>query len=246
MKQTITLIFIMIAKLAICQSFEGTLIYTTDVELSPKLEKMGMTKQSLIDKMNADGSYTDTLYVSYKLGDYYHKSSNGIKSWLIYKSETNKIYSIQDGIKNEICSVIDASIDTEFAYFNKMPSVTKLDTSATVNNIVCDIVRVKWKTGTYDYYFNSSMLKVNPELYSKHIYDGWYDFLKISNSLPIKIVKKGNDIMTVTLTLLSSNNSKIEDEIFTLPELKYDKDLNLFKSPNKENMRIIIFNPPSK
>lgn len=238
MKYTITVILIMITCTYFSQSFEGTLVYTTDIELSPNLEKMGMTKEILMNKMKADGSWLDTLSISYKLGDYCYKSSNSLKSWLIYKSETNKIYSVQDGIKNEICSVIDASIDTEFAYFNKMPSVTKLDTSVTVNNIVCNIVRVNWKFGTYDYYYNSTMLNVNPELYSKHIYDGWYEFLLLSNSLPIKIVKKGEGIMTVIATLIDINTNKINDEIFTLPNLIVDKNLNIIKTPNREIMRI--------
>ena len=56
-----TLILIFILNLAFGQSFEGTLVYTTDLEISPKLEKMGMTKQSLIEKMKEDGSWLDTL-----------------------------------------------------------------------------------------------------------------------------------------------------------------------------------------
>ena len=232
-----TLILIFILNLAFGQSFEGTLVYTTDLEISPKLEKMGMTKQSLIEKMRDDGSWLDTLSISYKLGNYYYKSSNKLNSWLLYNSEANKIYSVQDGVKNEICSVIDASIDTEFAYTNKMPSVTKLDTSVTVNNIECNIVRVKWKSGTYDYYYNSTMLIVNPDFYFNHIYDGWYEFLKISKSLPIKIVKIANGMMTITQTLITTKKDLIDDKLFVVPNLVSDKDLNSIKSPNREIMR---------
>jgi hypothetical protein len=140
-------------------------------------------------------------------------------------------------VKNEICSVINASIDTEFAYTNKMPSVTKLDTSVTINNIKCNIVRVKWKSGTYDYYYNSAMLMVNPDFYTNHIYDGWYEFLKISKSLPIKIVKIANGMMTVTQTLITTKKDLIDDKLFQVPNLVSDKDLNSIKSPNREIMR---------
>jgi len=238
MKQSLTLILIIISHITFSQSFEGTLTYITDLEISPKLEKMGMTKQSLVDNMKKDGSWLDTLSISYKKSNYYYKSSNNLKSWLIYNSETNKIYSVQDGVKNEICSVIDASIDTEFAYTNKMPIVTKIDTIVIVNNIECKIVRVKWKTGTYDYYYNSSMFNINPEMYSKHLYDGWYEFLKISNSLPIKIVKIVNGTMTVTATLINSKTNEIDDKLFTVPNLITDKNLNIIKSPNREIMRL--------
>ena len=233
-----TLILIFILNLAFGQSFEGTLVYTTDLEISPKLEKMGMTKQSLIEKMKEDGSWLDTLSISYKLGNYYYKSSNNLKSWLLYNSETNKIYSVQDGVKNEICSVINASIDTEFAYSNKMPSVTKQDTLATVNNIECNVVRVKWKSGIYDYYYNSTMFEIDPQLFTNHIYDGWYEFLKISKSLPIKIVKIVNGMMTVTETLITSKKESIVDNLFTVPTVISDKDLNIIKSPNREIMRL--------
>ena len=238
MKHTIIIFLLSISNLTFSQSFEGTLVYTTDLDVSPKLEKMGMTKQSLIEKMREDGSWLDTLSISYKLGNYYYKSSNNLNSWLLYNSETNKIYSVQDGVKNEICSVIDASIDTEFSYTNKMPTVSKLDTSATVNNIECTVVRVKWKSGTYDYYYNSTMLMVNPDFYNHHIYDGWYEFLKISKSLPIKIVKTMNGMMTITQTLITTKKDPIDDKLFVVPNLVSDKDLNVIKSPNKEIMRL--------
>ena len=237
MKQAIAIFLLSISNLIFGQTFEGTLVYITDLEVSPKLEKMGMTKQSLIEKMTEDGSWLDTLSISYKLGNYYYKSSNKLNSWLLYNSETNKIYSVQDGVKNQICSVIDASIDTEFAYTNKMPTVTKLDTSVTINNIECTVVRVKWKSGTYDYYYNSTMLIVNPDFFTGHIYDGWYEFLKISKSLPIKIVKIANGMMTITQTLITTKKDPIDDKLFVVPSLVSDKDLNSIKFPNREIMR---------
>jgi hypothetical protein len=82
------------------------------------------------------------------------------------------------------------------------------------------------------------MFSVDPSLYSNHVYDGWYEFLKISKSLPIKIVKIANGMMTVTATLITSKNESIDDKLFIVPTLISDKDLNIIKSPNREIMRL--------
>lgn len=220
------------------QSFEGTLTYVANLEISEKFAKMGMTKQILLDKMKKDGSWADTIRTSYKQGNYYTLLNNNPKSWSIYKAETNKIYSMQDGEVSDICTVTNASIDLEFTMTGNMPTIEKLDTTAIVDGVNSNIVRVKWKSGTYDYYFNSTKLTVNPSLFTKHILDGWAEFLKISNALPLKIVKTTKGMMVITMTLVSSKADVVDGKIFSIPQLVADKDLNIVKVANKEIMRI--------
>lgn len=133
---------------------------------------------------------------------------------------------------------MDASADLEFQIIGKKPTIKKLDTIVTINEMECKIVRVNWKSGTYDYYYNSAFLKIDYKLFENHIYDGWAAFLKISNSLPIKIVKSTNGLATVTLTLIRHSNETIDNKIFEIPKLIPDKDINIFKIPNTELMRI--------
>jgi hypothetical protein len=238
MKSMILAITFICCQTVFGQSFQGTLTYVTSVEISPKMEKMGMTKESLIEQMKKDGSWADTIKVVYKQGDYYTLPNSKPKSWAIYKAATNKIYSMQDGEAKDLCTVTDASIDLEFQMMGKMPTVQKLDTTVMIDNMPCGIVRVKWKTGSYDYYFNSSKLMVNAGLFSKHVYDGWAEYLKISNSLPLRIVRKTNGVMTLTMSLISSKEEEVSDKFFVIPTLIADKDLNLIKTGNKETMRI--------
>ena len=238
MRQILTMTFLYSTLLSFGQSFEGTLTYVADIEVAEKLAKMGMTKQVLLDKMKSEGSWSDTVRISYKRGNYYMLLNNNPKSWSIYKAETNKIYAMQDGDASDICTVTDASIDLEYTLTGKMPTVENLDTSVIVNGFSCGVVRVNWNSGTYDYYYNKSEFVVDASFFSKHIYDGLANFLKISNSLPVKIVKTANGIMTMTMTLVSSKNDVVDDKIFEIPQLLSDKDLNMVKLPNRELMRI--------
>lgn len=220
------------------QSFEGTLTYVSDIEISEKIAKMGMTKQKLFDKMKKEGTLSDTIKTSYKLGSYCTYLNNNQKSRSIYNGTTNKIYSLQDGESSDICTVIDAAIDLEFTMTGKAPTVEKLDTTIAVNGINCNVVRIKWKSGTYDYYFNSAKLNVTPSLFAKHTYDGWAVFLQFSNALPLKIVKTTKGLVTITLTLLAIKQEPIDEKLFSIPNLVSDETLNAVKTPNKEIMRI--------
>ncbi len=235
MKKIVFTFLLLTSIIAHSQSFEGTVIYKMDFEISEKLTKMGITKELLLEKMKSEGSWTDSMKVCYKEGDYYGLIGKKPKSWSFYNSKTNKIYSMTEG--SDVCTVADASIDTEAAMGGEMPTVKKLDTTVVVNGITCDIVRIKWKNGTTDNYYNASKLIVDPKLYTKHIYEAWGEYLKISKALPVKIVKSVQG-MTITMTLIAETEEPISDQLFTVPVLVADKDLNKIKIPNREMMRI--------
>jgi hypothetical protein len=237
-RQILFIAFLFCTSLSYSQSFEGTLIYKCDIEVSEQMAKAGITKEIIIDKMAKEGRWSDTIKVSYKQGDYYTLLNARQKSYSIYKATTNKIYSMSAGADSELCTVTDASVDLEFQLTGNKPVIQKLDTTVIVNGTACSIVRVKWKTGTYDYYYNSTEFNVDPSLFSKHVYDGWAEFLKISKSLPIKIVKKTNGVMAITMTLVASKSQSINDDLFKIPALVPDKDLNAQLTSNKEIMRI--------
>ncbi len=238
MKRKLTILFLFFTGITYGQSFEGTLTYKTDIEAAEKLVKMGMTTEKLIASMKQDGTYSDTIKICYKKGNYYTLQNSKPKSWTIYKADSGKIYTMQDGESKDICTVLDATIDMESKMTGTMPTVMKLDTTFLNNNLPCFIVRVKWKSGTYDYYYDSTKLIVNPSLFEKHTYDGWAEFLKISKSLPFKIVKTTKGIMSISMTLVSTKNEAINDKLFSIPSLVADKNLNIIKSANRELMRI--------
>jgi hypothetical protein len=240
MKHLITTLLVLTTGLLFGQSFEGTLVYKTDFkfQISKKMAQMGLTEEMMKEKMKQDGSLTDSVKTIYKQGDYISYTNFNPQSWSVYKQKDNKLYSFQSGEDSDICTVTDVAIDLEFQMTGNKQTVAKLDTIAEINGMKCEAVRVKWKTGTYDYYYNSSFLKVDSKLYVNHIYDGWADFLKISNSLPIKIVKSTKGLATVTYTLTRHAEEKVDPKLFVIPKLVADKDLNIIKLANREVMRI--------
>lgn len=239
MKRILLLLIFFSTQLLFAQSFEGKLTYIVDFEVSEKMAKMGLSKQMLRDKMKEDGSWSDTIKVFYKQGNYYTLLKTKPKTWNIYKADVNKIYSMQDGDASDICSVTNASIDLESTITGKMPIISKVDTTVNVNGTPCSLVLVKWKSGTYRYYYNTTKLNVNPDLFSKHVYDGWAEFLKISNALPMKIEKSVGGMMTVTMALSSFKAEAVDEALFLIPKLAPDSDLNMIKLANVEMMRII-------
>lgn len=242
MKQIITIItgLVLSTGFLFGQSFEGTVVYKTDYkfQISEKMKKMGISEDMIKQKMKTEGSWSDSVKTKYKGGNYISYTNFNPQSWSIYKQETNKLYSFQNGEASDICTVTDVSIDLEFQMTGNKPTIQKLDTIVDIDGKRCEIVRVQWKTGTYDYYYDNSFLKVDSKLFENHIYDGWADFLKISNSLPVKIIKSVKGLSTVSFTLTRYTEETIDPELFEIPKLKPDKDLNLIKIGNRELFRI--------
>ncbi len=226
MKKTITILLLTIATVLNAQNFEGTLTYSVDFKVSQKMLDMGMTKEMLRTKIQSERSWADTIKTSYKDGFYKQLNLSTDKSWVIYRSDRNKLYTFQDGEASDLCTVTDASIDLENKMTGKMPIVTLLDTIVKYKEYELKMVEVKWKLGSYFYLYSENHFKTNPEQYKGHIYDGLYEFLKISKSLPIKIIKEAGGMMTITIALSESNEDKIADTLFHIPELVKDEELN--------------------
>ncbi|MCL2131357.1 MAG: hypothetical protein FWH36_02695 [Lentimicrobiaceae bacterium] len=237
MKQILTAILVLTTGLVFGQSFEGTLVYKTDFEfqISEKMAEMGITEEIMVEKMKKDGSWTDSITTSYKQGSYIKYSNCNPQSWSIYNPQTNKLYAFIEG--ENTCVVSDASVDLDYQMIGK-PTIEKLDTIVEINGMKCEIVRFSWKAGVYDYYYNNSFLKIDPTLFENHIYDGWADFLKISNSLPIKIIKSIDGLITTTFDLIRHSEETIDPKLFKIPKLKANKKLNFMKSLNMEVMKI--------
>ncbi len=236
----VSLIFFPFAGLLKGQPFEGTLTYKAEYkfDISPDMEKMGVTKDVLVQKMKEDGTWSDSIRVTYKRDNYILYTNFSPAAWTIYKGETNKLYSFQENNPEGICTVTDASMDLEEVMTGMKPAIGKTGDKIDVNGRMCEVVRVAWKSGSYDYYYDSTSFKVDTSFYTNYIYDGWAGYLKISHALPVRIVKSIIGIGTVTLTLTSYKAESVDDKIFDLPELVPDKDLNKIRLANRELMRI--------
>ena len=236
MKQIITLLFLVVILGLNAQTFEGKLVYSMDFEVSEKMAGMGLTKEMLKSKMAEDDSWSDTIKITYKQGYYRQESSSVFETKIIYRPDSNMLYTFQAGEASDICTVTDVSKDLEFKMIGKMPSVMLLDSIVEYNDYKLKVVEVKWKSGRYYYLFDENHFKANPEDYKGHVYDGFYEYLKLSKSYPIVIVKEAGAVMTVTMSLEYFTEEKVNPEVFEIPALVEDEEL--FNSPMGKMMRI--------
>jgi hypothetical protein len=239
MKSALSLILFLSTFFSTAQSFEGVVVYKTSFDYHPseKMIKMGITKELLAKKMKEDDSWSDSAKTIYKGGNYITYTNFNRPTYSIYRAAENKLYSFSDGATSDVCMVTDASIDTEYKLTRSNPIITKLDTTIDINGLSCSIVRVKWRSGTCDYYFHAGTLTVDATLFEKHVYDGWASYLKIAHALPVRIVKS-TGMTTIIFTLSRQRAEPVDDMIFGIPTLVADKDLNLAKMNGKEMMRI--------
>ena len=75
-------------------------------------------------------------------------------------------------------------------------------------------------------------------MFSKHVYEGWAEYLKISKAIPLRVVKEVKGMMKITQTVIAEKRGPIDDKLFAVPVLVADKDLNPIKIANREVMRI--------
>ncbi|WP_298481292.1 hypothetical protein [uncultured Maribacter sp.] len=222
MKNTILLLFL-IPVLSFSQNFEGTLVYENDIIIAKKFSKQfGMTKE----KMMRSRKFFEETLITYKNGNYLSKPTKE-KIKVVYLSERNEILTIDK--KSDLVPAIIAEIDVETELKDKKPKITVEQTDEVILDIKCSKVIVEWETGTYEYFFNSDYLKMDSTLYSNHKYDMWSEYLKLSNSLPLKIIKRIDGMMTITMTLKETKEHSVNDKIFKLPKLELSKEFVVSK-----------------
>lgn len=189
----------------IAQNFEGQITYKIVYE----------TKNTQV---------TDHLWET-RLGtlqDYYFKGGNykvvsnsDLVEWQLYLNKENKIYN---KIKNETNVFgTDASIVAD----SLVTYDVKYDVKA-VLGYTCNEITLTCKGGTYTYYYNNQ-LKLDFNQFKNHEFDNWASFIKLSGSVPLKIVIENNQyrkVMTATA---------IEQKVLDLSFFAIPPDVNIAK-----------------
>ncbi len=219
MKKILVFLTLSLVGLAKAQSFEGTLSYECTFIVSEKMSNLGITLESLKKQSISMGGWVDTIKTTYKKGNYLTVLNNKIHSRILYRADSNKIYSWNQPMDSSICTVIDAGFEKDERINGQEPLITLLDTNIKIYGHSCKLVRIKWKTDTYEYYFSDSLYPMLASYYNKHICEGWYAFLSHSNALPIMLVKKSKSSVTAIITLFESKEEKVNDNVFIVPEL---------------------------
>lgn len=180
------------------QNFEGKITYSnTYISKNPKI-----TSQQLQIMMGGVQEY----YI--KGGDYKSVTNGSMMEWQLYLNAENKLYSKipnsgtvfwNDGITN-----LDSILSMELN-----PDVMK------ILGYQCDELILTCKSGIQKYYFNSA-LKVDASLFKNHLFGNWYDFLKVSNSLPLKMIIESKQF-TIENVATEVNVMKINASELMLP-----------------------------
>jgi hypothetical protein len=189
------------------QNFEGEILYTNTFK--------SKTPQVTSDQWLAMLGSSQEYWI--KGGDYKTISNGSMLQWQLYLQKDNKSYVKMSNSEKALWS--DASIQGD--------EVTKATLNKGVLKVLgysCDEVILICKSGVQKYYFNSS-LSVDPTLFAQHKYGNWYDYVKMSKAVPLKMVIETAQFV-IESTATEVKPLKLTKELFELP-----KGIQTEKSP---------------
>jgi len=208
--------FIFMAHAGVSQSFEGVLTYSVTFELDGPLAEM---KEEVYEKMRSKGEFFDTVKVAIKGGNYMKIDNKPEHSTVIYSSDQNKIFGLQEGF--EYVTITDAANYNSLNMNFDTPDVRKVDSIKYVKGIPCNLVMLEWsKLCSGWYFFNKETASVDPTLFENHNFEFLNLVLSETGAYPLEIVQSVNQLLTVRMTLVSIEEKEVADNVFAIPELK--------------------------
>lgn len=189
------------------QSFEGMIVYKN----SMKSKIPNITDEQL-------SAVSGTAQHYYIKGGNYKSVTNGTYAlWQLFRAKESKLYSktaVSDTIFWTDVSVNDDSI----------VKVELVNNAAEIIGYKCDLLILSCKSGLQKYYFNAR-IAVDPKLFVNHKYGNWYEFLKLSKALPLKMVIETNQfIMESVATEVKA--AKVDDKEFQIPPGTITKEMS--------------------
>jgi len=189
------------------QNFEGKITYSNTY----KNKNPQMTDQQWLSMMGGTQEY----YI--KGGNYKSVTNGTLMQWQLYVNSENKLYTKMS--------------NSETVFWNdgltNPDSIISIELNKNVIEILgykCDELILTCKSGIQKYYFNST-LKVDVSLFENHKFGNWYDFLKESNALPLKMIID-NAQFTMENIATEVKEMKLNEKDFQLPE-----NIKMAKSP---------------
>jgi hypothetical protein len=171
MKHAVSILLIcLIAISSFGQAFEGKILYANTY----KSKVPNITDQQFASMMGATQEYF------IKGGDYKSVMNGQMMQWQLFRNKDSKLYTKMSNLESALWT--DATVNAD--------EVLKTEVKKGATEILgykCDEVTLTCKSGVQKYYFNSK-LGVDSKLFANHKYGNWYDFLKTSNAMPLKIV----------------------------------------------------------
>lgn len=199
MKKIICLLIAdMIAIISFGQNFEGKIIYQN----SYKSKLPNMTSEQFTSMMGTKQEY----YI--KGGNYKSVTDGTFMQWQIYINKDNKLYNKMSNSEAALWNDGNENSD----------SILKTQINKGKTEILgykCDELILTCKSGTETYYFNSK-LGVDAQLFVKHKYGNWYDYLKQAKALPLKMIVD-NAQFSMESVAKEIKPVKLDDKEFMLP-----------------------------
>ena len=200
MKKIISIALMVLTTVTVfAQNFEGKITYQNSYK-----SKLPTVKD---EQFNAMMGTRQEYYI--KGGNYKSVSNGTFSQWQLYINKDNKLYSKMANSETILWN--DANENND--------SIIEVQIHKGVTEIIdykCDELILTCKTGTQKYYFNSK-LGVDTKIYANHKYGNWYDYLKLANAVPLKVIID-NQQFTMESVATVVNPLKLDDKEFQLPE----------------------------
>ncbi len=181
------------------QTFEGKITY----QVNYKSKHPNVQDQQFNSMM---GSIQEYLI---KDGNYRSNYNGSTFQWELYDKKSNKIYKKMSN--SESIQWIDAGTNKD-----KVMSVVLNKGVTEVLGYKCDELVFTCKSGVQKYYFNEK-IAVDIAQFESHLHGNWYEFLKVSKSLPLKsIIESPQFIVESVATEIAE--MELEDKEFQLPK----------------------------
>lgn len=199
MKHLLTIVMTVISMTVFGQTFEGKITYQNSYTSKlPNVQDqqfntmMGTTQEYII-----------------KGGDYKSSSNGSLVQWQLYINKDNKLYNRMSNSETIFWNEGNTNPD----------SIINVEINKGVTEILgykCDEVILTCKSGVQKYYFNQKVA-VDISLFKNHLYGNWYDFLKVSKSLPLKSIIETQQFYMISVAT-DIKEMKLDDKEFQLPE----------------------------
>lgn len=199
-KIIIVLVFTLCISIAYSQEFEGEIVY----QCIYKSKIAGISNDSLNTLMG----HTQKYFI--KEGSFKVESDGTFYQWSIYKNSENKYYNKLSN--SDTVTWTNGNINHD--------SVINSQVNKNISEILgyrCDEIILTTKSGIKKFYFNAnSVLSTDPKKFINYEAGNWYDFLSISNSLPLRTIED-NEFSTYELIAKEIIPKKLENDFFNLP-----------------------------
>jgi len=189
---------VLITTASLAQSFEGKIIYSNTYQ----------SKQASTSNLQFTELIGNEFEYYFKGADYKTISNGTLFQWQLYSTSDNKVYSKMTS--SEAAFWNDASINPDTVYASVVHPRTM-----EVLGYMCDELVLTCKTGVQKYYY-SSKLSTDPRLFEKHLFGNWYDFVKVSKAIPLKMIIESHLFIMESIAI-KVEPMKMDAALFALP-----------------------------